>query len=77
MSEQSESVSNRKSKRAAAYGLSASVAIGLAVLTIIEYFAALVTSSAIILFLIALVKGYLVVVFFMHVSRLWKPEGEH
>lgn len=77
MSEHSESVDKRKSKRSAAYGLSAGVAIALAVLTIIEYFVALAVSSPIVLFLIALVKAYLVVVFFMHVSRLWKPEGEH
>lgn len=78
MSEHAEAASTQKSKkRSAAYGLSAGVAIALAILTIIEYFVALSTPSAIILFLLALVKGYAVVVFFMHVAKLWKPEGEH
>ena len=78
MSEHAEAASTSKSrKRTAAYGLSAGVAIALAVLTIFEYFLALQIPSAIILFLIALVKGYAVVYFFMHVARLWKPEGEH
>lgn len=78
MSENAEAATTQKSrKRRTAYGMSAGVAIALAILTVIEYFVALFTPSAIVLFLIALVKGYAVVVFFMHVARLWKPEGEH
>lgn len=67
----------KQQKRSAAYRLSVTVAIILAVLTVIEYFAALITSSAIIMFLIGLLKAYAVVVYFMHVARLWLPEGEH
>ncbi|MCB0084523.1 MAG: cytochrome C oxidase subunit IV family protein [Caldilineaceae bacterium] len=72
--------SNERSKsqrRSKAYRLSATVAIVLAILTVIEYFVGLATPSAIILLLFGLIKGYAVVVYFMHVSRLWSPQGGH
>ena len=53
------------------------MAIVLAILTVIEYFVGLATPSAIILLLFGLIKGYAVVVYFMHVSRLWSPQGGH
>jgi heme/copper-type cytochrome/quinol oxidase subunit 4 len=54
------------------------VAIGLAVLTAIEYYVAISPwSSAILLLLLALVKGYLVVNYFMHISTLWSSDEEH
>ena len=68
---------NRKKKRNAAYRLSITVAIALAVITGIEYVAGLFTTSAIIMFLIGLVKAYLVVVYFMHVRRVWAGEEGH
>lgn len=65
------------SKRAAAYRLSTMVAVALAVLTAIEYVAALYHTGAVILFLLALAKAYFVVNFFMHISRLWRTDGGH
>jgi len=77
MSNHPESTQDKRARRRVAYRTSVIVAIVLAVLTGIEYFVALSTSSAIIMFLIALLKAYAVVVYFMHVARLWTPEGEH
>jgi hypothetical protein len=65
------------SKRASAYRLSATIALVLAVLTGIEYYAALATHSAVILMLLGLAKAYFVVNFFMHIWRLWRTEGGH
>ena len=53
------------------------VAAVLAVLTIVEYFVALVYSGAGVLLLMGLVKAFLVVNFYMHISRLWAPEEGH
>jgi len=68
---------SKSQRKAKAYRLSTTVAIVLAILTLVEYFVGLATPSAIILMLFGLLKGYAVVVYFMHVSRLWSPEGEH
>jgi hypothetical protein len=64
-------------KRAAAYRLSTTIALVLAVLTGIEYFVALYSASAVIMFLIGLAKAYFVVNYFMHIARLWRTEGGH
>jgi hypothetical protein len=64
-------------KRSAAYRLSATVAIVLAILTLIEYFAAIYMQSTVILMLLALFKAVAVLQYFMHVSRLWIQEGGH
>ncbi|MEZ4633880.1 MAG: cytochrome C oxidase subunit IV family protein [Caldilineaceae bacterium] len=53
------------------------VALVLAVLTIVEYFAALYLPSAIILFLLAIFKAALVLNYFMHIRSVWSPEEEH
>lgn len=66
-----------RESRAAAYRLSATVALVLAVLTIIEYYAALHFNSTIVLFLLALFKAVAVINYFMHVSRLWTQEEGH
>lgn len=63
--------------RMGAYGRSALVALVLAALTVVEYFVAVELGSAIFLLLIAIFKAIIVVQAYMHVSRLWKPEGEH
>jgi len=64
--------------RSGAYLRSAAVAVALAVLTIIEYFAAIsFPTSVVILMLLATIKAVIVLYFFMHVSRLWSKEGEH
>ena len=64
--------------RSAAYIRSAIVAIVLAVLTIVEYFIATsLGGSAVLLMLIALFKAIAVIVYYMHVSRLWTQEEGH
>ena len=70
-------MSDHKQTRGAAYRHSATVALVLAALTIIEIFIALYLESAALLMLVATLKAILVVKYFMHVSRLWTPEGEH
>ena len=64
-------------KRSAAYRLSVTVGLVLAVLTIVEYFAALYTGSTVVLFLLAIFKAVAVLNYFMHVSRLWRQEEGH
>lgn len=69
-------------KRAAAYRASVTVGIVLAILTVVEYFAAvymeqLQMDSTVVLFLLALFKAVAVLNYFMHVSRLWRQEEEH
>lgn len=53
------------------------VFVTLAVLTAIEYFIGTHDSPAIFLWVIAIFKGSLVVVYFMHISRLSRSEGGH
>jgi cytochrome c oxidase subunit 4 len=67
-------MSNRKS---AAFRLSVTVALVLAVLTVVEYYAALHFPSTVVLFLLAMFKAVAVLNYFMHVSRLWKQEEGH
>jgi len=64
-------------KRAAAYRASVTVGLVLAVLTILEYFAAIYLHSTVVLFLLALFKAVAVLNYFMHVSRLWRTEEGH
>ncbi len=65
-----------KKTKAAAFRTSITVALILAVLTVIEYFLALSYPVAAPLLLIGLVKAYFVVNSYMHISRLWTAE-EH
>lgn len=58
-----------------AYRLIFNVFVALAVLTGIEYIVGLYLPSAVLLFIIALIKGALVVYFFMHVYRLWREDA--
>lgn len=51
------------------------VFIALGVLTIVEYIASSVTTSAVVMFIIALIKAALIVNYFMHVYRLWREES--
>jgi hypothetical protein len=65
-------------KRAAAYRASATVALVLGVLTVIEYFAAVyLHGTVVVLMLLALFKAVAVLNYFMHVSRLWRQEEGH
>jgi cytochrome c oxidase subunit 4 len=64
-------------RRGAAYRASVTVGLVLAILTAVEYFAAIYTPSTVILFLLALFKAVAVLNYFMHVSRLWRTEEGH
>ncbi len=70
-------MSSHKKSKAAAFRASTMVVLALGVLTVGEYFLALVYSGASLLLLIGLVKAYFVVNFFMHISRLWTAEEGH
>ncbi|MFZ4655785.1 MAG: hypothetical protein ACOYNY_02155 [Caldilineaceae bacterium] len=70
-------MSGHKKNKAAAFRMSLIVAAALAILTIGEYFLALVYSGAALLLLLGLVKAYFVVNFYMHISRLWTAEEGH
>ncbi len=52
-------------------------AITLAVLTIIEFLVAVYLPSAILLLLLAIVKGGIIMQVFMNIGRLWNPEEQH
>ena len=65
------------SVRIQSYGRSAMVALGLAVLTIAEFYIAIYFQSVIFLMLIAFFKAIIVLSAYMHVSRLWAPQKEH
>ena len=64
-------------KRAAAYRVSITVGLVLAILTVVEYFASIYTASTVVLMLLALFKAVAVLNYFMHVSRLWRQEEGH
>jgi cytochrome c oxidase subunit 4 len=65
-------------KKAAAYRKGVIVFIGLAILTVGEYFVSAATDgSATFLFIIALVKAGVIANFFMHIYRLWRTEEDH
>jgi hypothetical protein len=67
-------VNNRK---AAAYRLGVVTLIILAVLTAIEFWVSIAIGSAVLLFIIALIKTAFIVQNFMHISRLWREEESH
>lgn len=59
------------------YGIVIVIGLVLAALTVLEMYMALNHVGAGLLMLVAALKAILVIYFFMHVSRLWKAEGEH
>ncbi len=64
--------------KGAAFRQGIGIALILAVLTVVEYYVAVILPSATLLFLLALVKSALVVYFFMHISRVWSSnQGRH
>lgn len=63
-------------KRKSAYRTGLLVLGGLAILTIVEYFAALM-GSTVIMFLFIMFKAALVMVFFMHIVMVWRTEEAH
>lgn len=62
-------------KKAAAYRLGITTLLILAVLTIVEYFAAVYLGSLVLLFIVAVIKAAVIVQNFMHISRLWREES--
>ena len=63
-------------KKSAAYRLGIIVLVGLAILTAIEYFVALIPSNVTVwLFILGLFKAGLILHYFMHMSHLWSEEG--
>jgi hypothetical protein len=54
-----------------------SVFVVLAVLTAIEYFLGIAQAPSFFLWIVALMKGGLVVWYFMHVFRAFREEGGH
>lgn len=63
--------------KAAAYRLGYITLAILAVLTIIEFFAAIYLGSLVFLFIIAIIKAAVIIQNFMHISRLWSSEENH
>lgn len=53
------------------------VGAALFVLTVVEYYVGVAIPSATLLFLMAAVKGALVVYYFMHIANLWSHEEGH
>ncbi len=53
------------------------VFLALAVLTVIEYYLGVHEAAAIFLWIVALLKAGLVLVYFMHIGRVFRSEGEH
>lgn len=71
-------MSGHTKTKSAAFRTSLIIAGILAVFTVVEYLLALVYSGVAGLMLVGLVKAYLVVNFYMHISRLWTTEqGGH
>ncbi|GAB4442407.1 MAG: hypothetical protein Fur0044_38820 [Anaerolineae bacterium] len=65
-------------KKKAAFRLGMMVLIGLAVLTGLEYYVSfLPTSATPALFVIALVKAWAIIKYFMHIASLWAEERGH
>ena len=65
-------------KKAAAYRQGIMVFVGLAILTIAEFFVSAATDgSATFLLIIALLKAGIIANFFMHIYRLWRTEEDH
>lgn len=63
-------------KKKTVFRLGVMVLIGLAVLTVIEYYVSFIPTSAILLlFVIAIMKGWAILRYFMHVAALWTEEA--
>lgn len=67
----------RQRSKSSAYVTGAIVGLVLAALTVVEFYLGTHYPSAAFLFLIAVLKSILVLYFFMHIYRLWRPEGSH
>jgi hypothetical protein len=63
-------------KRKAGFRTGLIVLIGLAILTIVEFFLAALGSAAL-MFVIMILKAALIMVFFMHIVYVWQTEEAH
>lgn len=75
-------LAQRQSAEAGAQARGVRVILLLAVLTLAEYgvavgLAASTVALVVLLTAVALLKAWLIVVYFMHVTRVWQGEGEH
>ncbi len=80
MSAHFSSPEEKQERKTKAYRASIFTALVLAAITVVEFVVSQIPgigTSAIVMLLLGLVKAYFVVVNFMHVARLWLPEGEH
>jgi len=64
-------------QKTTAYELGGTVLLGLAVLTAAEFAFGVRAFSLVALFIIALLKGGMILNYFMHVARLWSEEEDH
>jgi hypothetical protein len=64
-------------EKTAAFELGGTVLLGLAVLTAAEYAFGVRMVSIVALFIVALIKGGMILNYFMHVSRLLSEEEGH
>lgn len=72
-----EKSKTREEQKSVAYELGGTVLLGLLVLTAAEYAFGVWGFSLVALFIIALIKGGMILNYFMHVSRLWSEEEGH
>lgn len=69
---------NNNTHKVGSYGQAIVVALVLGALTVVELLVAIyLHNPVVILLLIAAFKAVLVIRFYMHINRLWAPEGEH
>ncbi len=67
-----------QSKLAGKFRLGWIVAGGLTLLTLVEYWiATTVTGNLPYILVIAILKAWLILKYFMHISQVWDEEGEH
>lgn len=72
-----EETNQLEQKKKAEYRQNLFIFLALVLLTLIEFFVAInLDDPRVLLVIIALVKAGLIVQFFMHIYRLWRPE-EH
>jgi hypothetical protein len=64
-------------EKTTAYELGGTVLLGLGVLTAAEFAFGVRASSIVLLFIIAMIKGGMILNYFMHVTRLWSEEEGH
>ncbi|MCA9936481.1 MAG: hypothetical protein H6662_04875 [Ardenticatenaceae bacterium] len=62
-------------KKAAVYRLGVITLLVLAVLTAVEYVIGVTSGSAVLLFILGLLKAAIIVQNFMHIARLWQEES--